>query len=115
MPVKDTFQYAARGDSVGLNCSYCRHFSGPDKWPDAGRVSQCEFHHVSLAIELRDSGYKNWEWFCREFTDTGKAFPPSVVHFHEIRQQLEPGVLYRLYGEDGYLIEHKMADLEKTT
>ena len=112
MPVKDTFEYAARWDSVGLDCVYCQHFRGPEKWPDTNRVSRCNLHHVSLAIELRDSCYKNWEWFCHEFADTGRAFPPSVAHFHEIRQQLTSGVLYRFYGDDGYLVEQKMSDLE---
>ncbi len=111
MPIKDTFKYAARWDSVGLDCSDCQHFHGPEKWPDTSRVSRCAFHDVSLAIELRDSGYKNWEWFCREFADTGRAFPLSVAHFYKVREQLEPGVLYRFYGEDGYLVEHKMTDL----
>jgi hypothetical protein len=114
MPVKDTFKYAARWDSVGLDCAHFRHFHGPEKWPDTGRVSRCEFHHVSLFIELKDSCYKNWEWFCREFADTGRAFPSSLAHFYEIHEHLEPGVLYRFYGEDGYLVERKMSDLEKT-
>ena len=110
MAIKDTFDYDARWDSVGLDCSFCRYFSGPDQWPDTAHVSRCELHRVSLAIELADTGYKNMEWFCREFTDTGRAYPPAVIHFQKIRQQLESGTLYRLYGEGGYLVEHRMRD-----
>jgi hypothetical protein len=113
MPVKDTFDYAARYESVGLDCAFCQHFRGPEKWPDISRISRCELHHVSLAVELREEGYKLWEWFCRDFTDTGRAFTPSVAHFLEIREQLEPEVLYRFYGTDGFLVEHKIAGLDK--
>lgn len=110
MPVKDTFEYAARWDSVGLDCSFCQHFRGPTQWPDATRVSRCELHGVSLAIELGADNCKHWEWFCQDFKDNGRAFPPSVAHFQEIRQKLEPKVLYRFYGKDGFLLEHRMSD-----
>ena len=112
MPIKDTFKYADRWDSVGLDCSYCGHFRGPDKWPDTQHVSHCSLHGVSLALELRADHYKGWEWFCRDFKDVGLGFRPSVEHFQQIREQLESGVLYRLYGSDGYLIEHRISDLE---
>ncbi len=113
MPIKDTFKYAARWDSVGLDCCYCQHFREPAQWPDTAHVSRCELHGVSLVIELGSNDYKNWEWFCKDFKDNGRGFPPSVAHFQAISQQLEPGVLYRFYGEDGNLVEHKMAELEK--
>lgn len=112
MPVKDTFKYEARWDSVGLDCSDCRHFRAPSEWPDVERVSRCELHCVSLAIELAASGYKDMEWFCRDFADTGRAFPPAVAHLETIRQELAPRVLYRFYGADGYLVEHQMEQLE---
>lgn len=114
MPIKDTFKYGARWDSVGLDCFACQHFRGPAQWPDTAHVSRCGFHGVSLAIELGSNDYKNWEWFCKDFTDTGRAFPPSFAHFLEIRERLEPGVLYRFYGDDGNLVERKMAELEKS-
>jgi len=113
MPIRDTFKYAARWDSVGLDCSFCRHFREPAQWPDTAHVSRCELHGISLAIELGSNDYKNWEWFCKDFTDIGRAFPPSVAHFQVIRQQFEPGVLYRFYGDDGNLVEYKMTELEK--
>jgi hypothetical protein len=74
-------------------------------------VSWCELHGVSLAIELGESGYKNMEWFCYDFADAG-AFPSAVAHLESVRQQLEPRVLYRFYGTDGYLVEHQMEQLE---
>jgi hypothetical protein len=112
MPIKDTFKYDARWDSVGLDCSFCRHFRGPSEWPDTDRVSRCELHGVSLAIELAGSGYKDLEWFCRDFADTGRAFPPAVAHLEMLRDELEPRILYRFYGNDGYLVEHRMEHLE---
>ena len=90
-------------------CSFCQYFSGPDHWPDTARVSCCNLHRVSLAIELTDAGYKNMEWFCRDFTDTGRAYPPAVAHFNDIRQQLESGTLYRFYGEDAPSLERSPA------
>jgi hypothetical protein len=61
MPIKDTFKYDARWDSVGLGCYTCQHFRGPTEWPDTGQVSACAHHRVSLAIELRPDGYMGWE------------------------------------------------------
>lgn len=112
MPVKDTFPYEDRWDSVGFDCSDCQHFRGPEKWPDTNRVSRCEFHHVSLALELQENGSKLWEWFCRDFADAGTASRAPLKHFHLIHEQLEPRVLYRFYGTDGFLLEYKMEDLE---
>jgi hypothetical protein len=109
MPVKDTFSYEARWDSVGLDCSDCAHFHGPEHWPDKERVSRCELHGISLAIELGDDGYKCWEWFCRDFHDTGRAFPKAVAHFHQVRQQLQESVLYRFCGDHGYLEERTIS------
>ena len=112
MPIKDTFNYEARYDSVGLTCSFCRHFLGPKQWPDTARVSRCALHSVSLAIELNESGYMNWEWFCRDFDNAGHAYRPAVEHLQMVSAQLKPSVLYRLYGEDGFLVEHPMADFQ---
>jgi len=114
MPVKDTFKYEARWDSVGLDCSNCQHFCGPTEWPDTGRVSRCKLHGVSLALELHASGYKQGEWFCQAFANSDKAlaWPPAVAHLETIRQELEPAVLYGFYSADGYLVEHRMDQLE---
>ena len=68
MTLKDTFPYTARWDSVGLDCSYCVHFIGPTSWPDKNHVSHCALHDLPLTIELGEDGFKQWEWFCRDFT-----------------------------------------------
>jgi len=111
MRTPDTFSYSARWDSVGLDCSYCTHFVGPEKWPDGSRISSCSFHKVSLAIELGKNGYKNWEWFCSNFSNNGSAHPSAFAHLQKINHSLKPGVLYRLYSEDGYLIENDISKL----
>ncbi|MDP8217429.1 MAG: hypothetical protein P9M03_01755 [Candidatus Theseobacter exili] len=69
MTVKDTFPYNARWDSVGLDCSTCKHFNGPEKWPDTNNASCCKKHHRLLTIELKEDGYKEWEWFCKDYDD----------------------------------------------
>jgi len=109
MPVKDTFKYSARWDSVGLDCSNCVHFHGPKKWPDIKAESRCMKHNISLRIELNENGFKNGEWFCKSFEDNGSAFTPSFEHFTEIRPQLEENMLYGFYGPDGYLLEYEFA------
>jgi hypothetical protein len=112
MPIQDTFSYSARWDSVGLDCSTCKYFSGPGSWPDSGKESKCLRHRVSLEVELGENGYKQWEWFCVDYLDNG-GFPESVRHFNEIRNTLKAGILYRLYGRDGFLSEFSIQDLKK--
>ena len=128
MPVRDTFPYNARWDSVGLDCSYCRHFSGPVSWPDSGRVSCCRLHQLSLATELGPKGFKKGEWFCRDFAPTAPPPPPGIIarvfgrsearpsaaalrHLDEMRDHLQPDVLYGFYGGDGNLKECPFAQL----
>ena len=110
MPIKDTFAYNARWDSVGLDCSTCQYFSGPDTWPDKKEVSKCIKHNISLIIELGKNRHKEWEWLCSEYTDNG-GFPDAVNHFSEIKHTLQHGILYRLYGENGYLLEFNINEL----
>jgi hypothetical protein len=112
MPVKDTFSYNARWDSVGLDCSTCLYFIGPDHWPDKERTIKCGKHQVSLAIELGKNLFKEFEWFCKEYDDNG-GFEPAVKHFKEIKDKLEYGIIYRLYGKDVFLIETKISELEE--
>jgi hypothetical protein len=114
MPVPDTFSYTARWDSVGLDCSSCTHFVGPKTWPDTSRVSSCSLHKVSLEIELSSNGYKYWEWFCSNFSDDGSAYFPAVAHFDEIHGLLKRNVLYRLYSDNGFLIENEISQLPKS-
>ena len=107
----DTFPYTARWDSVGLGCAFCAHFEGPEKWPDAGRMSRCALHHIPLTIQLNRSGTLEGEWFCRDFKDNGKAHAPAVQHLNEIRDSLQAGVLYELGRPDGKLGEHRFDEL----
>jgi hypothetical protein len=109
MPVKDPFSYSARWDSVGLSCSNCNYFSGPDKWPDVDKLSKCQLHKISLAVELRPEGYMNFEWFCKQF-DNKNAFPKAVDELASIVNILQDEILYRAYG-NGYLIEYKFSEL----
>lgn len=116
MSIKDTFTYSARWDSVGLDCSYCVHFKGPDQWPDKQKISKCRLYGISLAIELRNNGYKEWEWFCKRFEHSAQldkgANPPALKELDNIRPQLREHILYRLYGADGFLQEHPFASLQ---
>jgi hypothetical protein len=52
----------------------------------------------------------NAEWFCRDFTDTGAAFPPAVAHLDSIREQLEPKMLYG-FNAELYLMGHPIEQL----
>ena len=112
MPIKDTFSYSARWNSVGLDCSYCIHFAGPTQWPDIERVSRCELHKMSLTIGLGRNGYKEWEWFCKDYKSNGRAFPKSVREFQVIQPQLRPNILNRLYGSNGFLVEYDFNELK---
>lgn len=105
MPIKDPFSYSARWDSVGLDCSYCIHFVGPLTWPDRERTSHCGLHNVSLSIELAETGYKEGEWFCKDFANKGKENKKAIEELEKTRDSLLPKVLYGAYGKDGYLKE----------
>ncbi|MCG6872593.1 MAG: hypothetical protein LJE84_09905 [Gammaproteobacteria bacterium] len=112
MPVKDSFEYViGPGGRVGLDCAFCVHFRGPPGWPDVERASRCGRHDVPLAIQLGEGGYKEYEWFCRDFSDNGRADPSAVAHLAEMHESLQPGVLYRLYGHDRCLVEHPFDEL----
>ena len=78
--IKDPFSYSARWDSVGLDCSNCKYFKGPENWPDINKTIYCSKHSISLEIELGSSLYKEWEWFCKDFTNNPEdpAFPEAI-------------------------------------
>lgn len=115
MTIKDPFSYSARWDSIGLDCSHCNHFNGPDNWPDLKRESCCNLHQISLSIELNKSGFKKWEWFCKDF-ENKDAFPRAIEEFLSIKDELKPHVLYRGYNrKTGRLLEFKFEDLQEST
>jgi len=113
MAVTDTFPHTARWDSVGLDCAFCLHFVGPGSWPDGQRVSRCTLHDLSLDIELAPNGYKEGEWFCRDFTagPDGRASMHAIAHLNRVRANLRPRVLYGFNGPDGTLKEHDFQEL----
>jgi hypothetical protein len=110
--MKDPFSYSARWDSIGLDCSNCKNFVGPEKWPDINRNSRCSFHKVSLEIELGDNCYKEGEWFCKNF-ENENAFPLAILELESVRAELMSKILYRAYGHAGQLIEHNIEELRK--
>ena len=115
MPVRDTFLYEGRWDSVGLDCSYCLHFIAPVAWPDEQRESQCGLHRLSLAIELGQDGFKSGEWFCADFAWNGdpRARAQARAEFEVTLPELKRDVLYGLYGSEGYLLEHEFEILRR--
>jgi len=110
MPIEDKFPREGRFDSVGLDCSNCTHQSGSG-FPNLNRDFCCGLHHISLTIELQENGYKLWEWFCKDFKDDGSAEPAAVAYFNRMNDCLASQILYRLYGEDGYLKEFAFSEL----
>lgn len=106
MPIQDPFSYSAWHDSVRLDCIDCRFFHGPDKWPDTERVSSCTLHTLSLSLELGETNYKRWEWFCRDFNNSGSAHKKSYQEFLAVKDMLPPYVLFRTYSEVGFLLEY---------
>jgi len=69
------------------------HFEGSSQWPDKQQISECRLHVISLVIELRKNGYKEWEWFCKDFAknaqaDTGSN-PSALKDLENIRPQLQ--------------------------
>lgn len=103
--MKDPYSYAARWSSIGLDCSNCEHFRGPDTWPDKHRVSECTLHGLSLAVQLNEENYKQGEWFCANFSNVGTANQIAVREFESIRPQLRTTVLYGGYGNNSELVE----------
>jgi hypothetical protein len=103
--MKDAFPYLDRFDSVGLDCSSCRHFRAPASWPDLGRETSCALHQVSLEVELGSNGYKLGEWFCSAVASAGRVNQAALAHLESIRSTLDPTILYGFCGSDGNLKE----------
>lgn len=111
MPVKDPFSYSDRWDSVGLDCSNCTYFGGPDTWPDTKRTLHCRLHDVSLAVEIGPTGYKEGEWFCKDFSSNGTPNANALAELNNAKRNLEGGKLYGAYGNDGFLKEIPFSSL----
>ncbi len=102
--MKDPFSYLARWDSLGLDCSYCKH-SKQVEWPNRSRDYACAKHSISLACILMKSGFQEGEWFCSSFDNNGKANETAFNQLESIRSKLNREVLYGAYGKDGELKE----------
>jgi hypothetical protein len=111
MNVKNELPYSARWDSAGLDCSFCKHFNGPEAWPDEDGVSRCCLHNISLSVKLNEDGYCEGEWICKDFEDNGSAFPDSVDELKNIVPNLSDGVLYKLSQDDEFLQEYPFKEL----
>jgi ubiquinone/menaquinone biosynthesis C-methylase UbiE len=103
--VKDPFSYAARWDSIGLDCAFCKFFSRPTKWPDSQEEVFCNKHRVSLKYRLTKTDYLDGEWFCKFFDNSGRALTRAVSEFESIREELDGSTIYDGYSEDGNLKE----------
>ncbi len=115
MATKDPFSYSGRWDSVGLDCSDCTNFIGPQQWPDEKRVSSCSLHRLSLVIQIGANGYKEGEWFCKDFRNVGSANPAAIEELESIRSSLLERTLYGAYGKDGNLKEVDFTKLASDT
>jgi hypothetical protein len=115
MPIADTFPHAGHWDAVDLDCAYCTHFVGPQSWPDTARVSRCKLHDVPLTVQLAPTGYKEGEWFCRDFSKAPTSpvgSKAAIAHLEKLKPQLRPRILYGFHGADGNLKEYAMDDLQ---
>jgi hypothetical protein len=108
--MKDPFSYSARWDSVGLDCTFCKHQSDA-KWPNIAKDYKCNLHKISLAKEIGENGFKDGEWFCSEFSNNGKANSKAVDEFKTIKHELNPDILYGAYGIGQQLKEIPFVDL----
>ncbi|WP_461507144.1 hypothetical protein [Rhodopirellula baltica] len=111
MAMKDTFPHLARWDSVGLDCSFCRHVSECD-WPNRNGDYRCNLHGISLTIQIANNGYKDGEWFCTAFADEGGAHPSAVEHLANSVDALDDNTLYRLSDGYGDLDEYHFSQLQ---
>ena len=109
--IRDPFSYSARWDSIGLDCAFCKFFSGPLTWPDSNREVFCDRHKVSLKFRLSKENSLDGEWFCKQFEDAGRASPKAAQEFEAIRKDLDDSTIYGGYGADGNLKEIQTKDL----
>jgi hypothetical protein len=113
MAIKNTFPFSSRWNSIGLDCSFCRHQAAEPRWPLVDRRYKCDRHGVPMAVQVGRDGYKVGEWFCSDFEDNGRAHPEAVAHFRGLKARLAPRVLYGLHTVDGHLSEISFEELDK--
>lgn len=89
----DDFPRIGRWDSIGIDCSLCRN-ERTSGWPNADRPYCCGRYGISLWVEIGPNGYKDGEWFCRDFDGNGRESESAVHHLRNVRHSLEPHVLY---------------------
>jgi len=110
--MKDPFSHSARWDSVGLDCSNCKYFHGPEDWPDKDRESKCDLHNISLQIQLGKNGYKEGEWFCKNYYNQD-AHPKSFKEFKSVYGDFKSHVLYQTDLENEELVEVDFEELNE--
>lgn len=108
MPISDPFSYYGRFDSMEFDCSMCKYFLPPPKWPDINKVSRCIFHDISLDFELGPNCYKLGAWFCKYFEPSKAPFKwQALKEFETIKDEMDEATIYS--GHNGnYLLEHKI-------
>lgn len=75
------------------------------KWTGITKRYRCRFHNLSLAVELNEKGFKEGEWFCKQFENNGRVNKSAFDKFNKMKEIFEEGILYGFYGEDGNLKE----------
>jgi hypothetical protein len=66
-------------------------------------------------LQLGSNGYKEGEWFCRDFKDNGEANPKAVQELENIREKLSPSSLYKAEQDEDNLIEFPFDQLKSAT
>jgi len=108
MAIRNEFTFSARWQTCGVDCSFCKHFRGPESWPDLEGRANCTFHQVGLSFRLNSRGYISGEAFCKNFSNAGDAFNEGVATFDKIQASLEENVLYLAEQDKEYLEEVKL-------
>jgi hypothetical protein len=108
MPIADPFSYYGRFDSMDFDCTLCKHFVGPAKFPDLNRTIRCDFHKISLAFELGGNCYKAGAWFCKHFEPAKAPLRwRALTEFETIKNDLEENIIYK-GGNGSFLFERKI-------
>jgi hypothetical protein len=108
MPIDDPFSYYGRFDSMDFDCTLCKNFLSPPKWPDVNKVLRCNYHNISLAFELRSNCYMGGQWFCKHFETAKAPFEwNALTEFETVKNELDETIIYR-GGNGKFLFERKI-------